>query len=107
VAEWFNASVLKTDVVSKLPRVRIPPFPFPERISGEQIKELESSALLFFPVVSSKQQQKNWKQLERIGNRSLLVFTKNLDFEDILGRFHLNFVQKNKTKKKVINKKKL
>lgn len=27
VAEWFNASVLKTDVASTLPGVRIPPFP--------------------------------------------------------------------------------
>ena len=27
VAEWLNASVLKTDVVARLPGVRIPPFP--------------------------------------------------------------------------------
>ena len=27
VAEWFNASVLKTDVVVRLPRVRLPLFP--------------------------------------------------------------------------------
>ena len=27
VAEWFNASVLKTDVVARLPRVRLPLFP--------------------------------------------------------------------------------
>ncbi len=27
VAEWSNAPVLKTDVVARLPGVRIPPFP--------------------------------------------------------------------------------
>jgi hypothetical protein len=27
VAEWFNASVLKTDVAERLPRVRLPPLP--------------------------------------------------------------------------------
>lgn len=27
VAEWFNASVLKTDVAVRLPRVRLPPLP--------------------------------------------------------------------------------
>jgi hypothetical protein len=27
VAEWFNASVLKTDVAVRLPRVRLPLFP--------------------------------------------------------------------------------
>ena len=28
VAEWFKASVLKTDVGATLPRVRIPPLPY-------------------------------------------------------------------------------
>lgn len=28
MAEWFNASVLKTDVAEKLPRVRLPLFPY-------------------------------------------------------------------------------
>jgi hypothetical protein len=28
VAEWLNASVLKTGVALQLPRVRIPPFPY-------------------------------------------------------------------------------
>ena len=28
MAEWSIASVLKTDVTSRLPRVRLPPFPF-------------------------------------------------------------------------------
>ncbi len=27
MAEWFNASVLKTDVAERLPRVRLPPLP--------------------------------------------------------------------------------
>ncbi len=27
MAEWFNASVLKTDVAARLPRVRLPLFP--------------------------------------------------------------------------------
>ena len=47
VAEWLNASVLKTDVVARLPGVRIPPFPFYNKIN---INGFKSFSFTLFSV---------------------------------------------------------
>ena len=52
VAEWSNASVLKTDVASQLPRVRISPFP-KRQINIKFEKKMETEFYFL---------KKKWKQ---------------------------------------------
>ncbi len=50
VAEWLNASVLKTDVVARLPGVRIPPFPKLFYLNSFKIYQINQENIFEFSI---------------------------------------------------------